>query len=373
MDLVQYHNDINKLKLGNFTTKELDVFFSLLLKARDEKAGEVTMLYSEIKELIKEEQNQARLTNYIRGVSRKLKDLNQEIELPNGEIVIFGLFDLIRIKPKEKKIVFAVNEIFRYMIDNLVGKYTIFDLRELISLKGSYPKNLFRLLKQWESEQTYLVKIEDFREIMGIPNSYLMKNIRQKVLKPCLEELENSFYKLELTEQKKGRNVTSLKFTWKDKKKKKEDIIDVQPVKKKKTALGEKELQEHEKEQLENIVQELEKKKIIKENSLDPVVELIKISKKDYEDLYKDYLGQLGEKHNHFIRKSFDFINKAKYEVIEDMEREQPKEEYIQTKIYTVEDIDERLLVSKTGKKLVGMARQHKIKKLLEDMNKGGQ
>ena len=376
MDLVQYHNDINKLKLGNFTTKELDVFFSLLLKARDEKAGEVTMLYSEIKELIKEEQNQARLTNYIRGVSRKLKDLNQEIELPNGEIVIFGLFDLIRIKPKEKKIVFTVNEIFRYMIDNLVGKYTIFDLRELISLKGSYPKNLFRLLKQWESEQTYLVKIEDFREIMGIPNSYLMKNIRQKVLKPCLEELENSFYKLELTEQKKGRNVTSLKFTWKDKKKKKEDIIDIQPVKKKKTALGEKELQEHEKEQLENTIQELEKKKIIKESSLDPVdpvVELIKISKKDYEDLYKDYLGQLGEKHNHFIRKSFDFINKTKYEVIEDMEREQPKEEYIQTKIYTVEDIDESLLVSKTGKKLVGMARQHKIKKLLEDMNKGGQ
>ena len=366
MDLVQYHNDINKLKLGNFTTKELDVFFSLLIKARDEKAGEVTMLYSEIKELIKEEQNQARLTNYIRGVSRKLKDLNQEIELPNGEIVIFGLFDLIRIKPKEKKIVFTVNEVFRYMIDNLVGKYTIFDLRELISLKGSYPKNLFRLLKQWESEQTYLVKIDDFREVMGIPKTYLMKNIRQKVLKPCLEELGNSFYKLELTEQKKGRNVTSLKFTWKDKKKKKEEIIDIQPVKKKKSVLGEKELQEYQREQLENTILELEKNKKIKNIPSDPIVELKKISKKDYENLYKDYLERLGEQHNLYMRKSFDFINKTKYDVIEDIQKE-----YIQTKIYTTEDIDESLLVSKTGKKLVGMARQHKIKKLLEDMNKG--
>ncbi|MGL4358443.1 MAG: replication initiation protein [Cetobacterium sp.] len=368
MDLVQYHNDINKLKLGNFTTKELDVFFSLLIKARDEKAGEITMLYSEIKELIKEEQNQARLTNYIRGVSRKLKDLNQEIELPNGEIVIFGLFDLIRIKPKEKKIVFTVNEVFRYMIDNLVGKYTIFDLRELISLKGSYPKNLFRLLKQWESEQTYLVKIEDFREVMGIPNTYLMKNIRQKVLKPCLEELENSFYKLELIEQKKGRNVTSLKFTWKNRKEKKSNIIEIQPVKRKKATLGEKELQEHEKNQLENTIQELEKKKIVKESSLDPVVELKKISKIDYDNLYDEYLEKLGEEHNLYIRKSFDFINKAKYEIVEDMEREQPKE----NSLFSEKDIDESLLVSKTGRKLVGMARQHKIKKLLEEMNKRG-
>ncbi|MGL5190600.1 MAG: hypothetical protein ACRC7S_13235, partial [Cetobacterium sp.] len=213
----------------------------------------------------------------------------------------------------------------------------------------------------------YIVKINDFREIMGIPNTYLMKNVRQKIFKPCLEELGKSFDRLELTELKKGRNVETLVFTWKSKKEKKKDnIIDVQPVKKKKIVLGEKELQEHEREQFENTIQELEKDKKIKNISSDPIVKLIKITRKDYEDLYKNYLEQLGEEHNHFIRKSFDFINKAKYEVIEDI-----KKEYVQTKIYTAEDIDESLVVSKTGKKLVGMARQHKIKKLLEEMNKG--
>ena len=354
MDLIKYHNDINKLKLGNFTTKELDVFFSLLLKARDEKTRDIIISYSEIKDLIREEQNQARLTSYIRGVSRKLKELNQEIELPNGDIVIFGLFDVITIKPKDRSVVFSVNEIFRYMIDDLVKNFTMFDLRELVSLKGMYPKTLFRLLKQWETTKMYTVKINDFRDLMGIPETYMMKNIRQKVLKPCLEELGKIFPKLELKELKKGRNVETLVFTWKAKKKQSEQIQAI----KKRSSIGEKELEEHQ-EQFQEIKKEI--------NSMDQVekIDKIKISKVDYENLYKKYLEENNIKHSLSVRKIFDTMNKSKYEIVGF-----EQQEHIQTKIYTVEDIDESLLVSKNGRKLVGMAKQHKIKKILEEMNK---
>lgn len=347
MDLVKYHNDINKLKLGNFTTKELDVLFSLLLKARDEKSKDIIISYSEIKDFIREEQNQARLTNYIRGVSRKLKELNQEIELPNGDIVIFGLFDVITIKPKDKSVVFSVNEIFRYMIDDLVKNFTMFDLRELVSLKGIYPKTLFRLLKQWETTKMYTVKINDFRDLMGIPDTYMMKNIRQKVLKPCLEELEKNFPKLELKELKKGRNVETLVFTWKAKKKQSEQIQAI----KKRSSIGEKELREHQ-EQLQEI------------NQMDQI-EKIKITQEEYNQMYKEYLEENNSKDNPQMKRSFKLKMISKYEVIE-----LEKEEYIQTKIYTVEDIDESLLVSKNGGKLFGMAKQHKIKKILEELNK---
>ena len=93
-------------------------------------------------------------------------------------------------------------------------------------------------------------------------------------------------------------------------------------------------------------------------------VEKIKISKVDYEELYKKHLEENGATHNPFVRKAFDIANKSKYEVVEF-----EQQEHIQTKIYTVEDIDESLLVSKNGRKLVGMAKQHKIKKILEEMN----
>lgn len=367
MEVVQYSNQLNKLKLGIFKENEIDIFFSLLLKAKEEKQDLIIISFSELRKLSEGDKNNNRFIKNILSLNEKLKSLSQTIQMENGDYLTFSLFGDILTSPTRKVIEVPINNKFRFLIDNLMENFTIFDLKELVGLKGSYPKTLFRLLKQWDSTGEYIVKIDDFREIMGIPKTYLMKNIRQKIFKPCLEELGKSFDKLELTELKKGRNVETLVFTWKSKKEKKKDnIIDIQPLKKKKGVLGEKELQEHKKEQLENTILELEKNKKVKNIPSDPVVKLIKITRKDYEDLYKDYLEQLGEEHNHFIRKSFDFINKTKYEVIEDISKE-----YVQTKIYTVEDIEESLLVSKSGKKLVGMARQHKIKKLLEDMNKG--
>ena len=368
MDIVEYRNDINKMRIGHFTEVETDIFFSLLLKARDSKENIIILEFAELKGLIEvKNRSLERLTKNIIGLNEKLKSLSKTVEIEKGVFVTFGLFGDILTDTNKKLVEIPINPKFKYLIDDLARNFTRFDLKELVALKGKYSKILFRMLKQFEGSQEYIVKIDEFRELMGVPKSYRMVEVRRDVVERCIKELKIYFIGLEVKELKKGRNVETLIFTWKKQKKKKDDIIDIQPVKRKKAALGEKELQEHEKEQLENIVQELEKKKIIKESSLDPVVKLIKISKKDYEDLYKDYLEQLGEEHNHFIRKSFDFINKAKYEIIEDMEREQPKEKTL----FIEKDIDESLLVSKTGKKLVGMARQHKIKKILEDMNKG--
>lgn len=367
MDLVKYHNDINKIKFNHFKEREIDVLFALMLKAKDSNLeNEIVVSYAEFNSLIGEEKNKARLKTYILNTSINLKKITQVVELPNGNIEIFGLFDKITIDVNDKNVIFKVNKDFSYMINELLGgEFTLFDLKELVALKGNYPKTLFRLLKQWESTGEYIVKLNEFVELMGIPKTYKVFTIRQKVLKPCLEELGKYFKKLEIIELKKGRNVETLIFKWKSKKEKKQDVIDIQPIKKKKAALGEKELQEYEREQLENTILELEKKKKVKNISSDPIVELKKISKKDYENLYKDYLERLGEQHNLYMRKSFDFINKAKYEVIEDMERKKTKEKTS----FTEKDIEESLLISKTGKRLVGMARKHKIKKLLEDMN----
>lgn len=346
MEIVKYHNDINKLKIGSFTENETDIFFSLLFKAKESKENIIVMDFLELKKLANGDKNKDRFIKSILGLNVKLKSMSQTIELEEDVYLTFSLFGDILTNAKQKKLEVSINPRFRYLIDDLVGNFTVFDLKELVGLKGNYSKILFRLLKQWESTKEYMVKMDDFIELMGIPKNYKMGNIDQKVFKPVLEQLQPYFKGLELEKIKKGVKVDSLKFTWKSKKVKKEDVLDIQPVKKKKAALGEKELKEHEKYQ------------DVKDIPLDPVVELKKILKSDYEKLYSAYLKQLGEKHNTFIRKSFDVINKAKYEVIED------EKKFIET------DIDENLLVSKTGKKLVGMARQHKIKKILEEMNK---
>ncbi|MGL5904829.1 MAG: hypothetical protein ACRCZO_19245, partial [Cetobacterium sp.] len=119
----------------------------------------------------------------------------------------------------------------------------------------------------------------------------------------------------------------------------------------------EKELEEHNK-QMEEVHEE---KKLI-----DPV-EKIKISKADYEKMYKKYLEDNKADDNRFVRRSFDTNNKNKYEVIE---FHQPNVE--QTKIYTIEDIELSLLLDKNGNKLKGMLLNNRVNKILENMNKNG-
>ena len=309
MDLIKYHNDINKINFNHFKEKEIDVLFALMLKAKESTKDEVTISYADFNKLIGEENNKARLKNYILNTSINLKKITQIIELPNGNIEIFSLFDKIIIDINEKNIIFKINKDFSYMLNGLLNNFTIFDLKELISLKGNYPKTLFRLLKQWESTKEYIVKIDNFIELMGIPKTYKVFTIRQKVLKPCLEQLGKYFHNLELVEIKKGRRVETLKFIWKaTNKKKKNELVSIESIVKKKT-IGEKELEEHNKVELDKILKDLEKEKHIEK------IEKINISKEDYEILYIKYLEKIKEKHNPFIRKSFDFINKEKYQI----------------------------------------------------------
>lgn len=304
MNLIKYHNDINKIKLGSFTDNETDIFFGILLKTKETKDNILNLSFTELKRLIDvKHRNNDRFIENVRSLNIKLKSLIQEIELPNGDFKVFSLFDDITTSPSRNQVEIEINKNFRYLIEGLMANYTEIDLKQLVSLKGNYPKILYRLLKQFETSKLYIVKIDDFRELMGIPETYAMFNIRQKVLKPCMEQLEQYFQGLKLEEIKTGRNVSCLKFRWNKKEKK---IIKVNPISiKKKVVHGEKELEEHLK--LENLKEEMIE-------SID--IEKIEISHAEYEGLYQQYLEENKTSHNLYMRKSFDLSNANKYKII---------------------------------------------------------
>ncbi|MGL6024680.1 MAG: replication initiation protein, partial [Cetobacterium sp.] len=195
--------------------KEMDILFSLMFKARDKGTDEINLSYNDISKLIALENNRDRVPDYILGLSKKLKALNQMIKKPNGDIVLFGLFDKIHIKVEEREVSFKVNEEFSYLLNNLIGNFTMFDLKDLVSLKGNYAKVLFRLLKQWQSTREVIISMTDFRELMNIPENYEQFNINQKVLNPCLEQLKQHFKDLKVEKIKKGVKIDRLRFTWK--------------------------------------------------------------------------------------------------------------------------------------------------------------
>lgn len=301
MELIKYHNDINKLKLGNFTENETDIFFSLLFKAKETKEDIIIMSFLELKALANGDTHNDRFLRNILSLNGKLKSMNQTVEIEKGVYLTFSLFGDILTDSNRKIIEIPINPRFRYLINNIMDNFTVIDLKQLVSLKGNYAKVLYRLLKQFEATKLYTVKLEDFRDLMGVPNTYAMFTIRQKVLKPCMEQLGQYFEGLILEEIKVGRNVSSLKFMWNKKEKRKIKVS------KSKTFLGEEDYQKHLEKQQQNDTESLEELKD----------ERVTITKKKYEKLYSQYLEKYDAKDNPIMKKTFDMANLKKYKIID--------------------------------------------------------
>ena len=67
---------------------------------------------------------------------------------------------------------------------------------EFVSLKSSYSKNMFKLLKQWESVRQKEFVLEELKEYLGVPATYDTNNFNKKVLKPIMTELPEFFNNL---------------------------------------------------------------------------------------------------------------------------------------------------------------------------------
>lgn len=86
------------------------------------------------------DKNQNRFITNLRNINKKLIKLNHEIEIDN-KIHIFSLFNVFTIDSKDKILSVQINEIFSYMLNDLIGNFTKFDLIEFVSLKNIYSKN----------------------------------------------------------------------------------------------------------------------------------------------------------------------------------------------------------------------------------------
>ena len=483
-DIVKYHNDMNKVNLASFSTKELDLFFSICFKLKEMGIDEIRISFNDIKFLIGEENNPKRVKFHIDNLNKKLAQLNYEFEISPNVFERFVLFTNFTSNYNDNSLTIKVNSKFGYLLNNLIGNFTKFDLIEFVNLKSSYSKNMFKFLKQWESIKIKEFKIDEFRELLNIPKGFTISKIDERILKPIMDELPQHFNNLKLEKIKTGRNVTSLKFTWRAKvekivPQKKDDVIDIIEISDKLNKVIEKskknrfiaplmtidnieilvqmfeekdlikglnwsckEIKQEIKslnylvksikigmEQKEKklvvkatpeVIQEEKKVEVLKENNpilvkdLEPNVpkiEKFKITKDEYEDLYKKFLQDQKTEHNLLTRKGFDIANKNKYEIIENIPQKLESSEIKITtkefellyqnfillnnfsdnentrniftllnngkykiensveKIISISDIEEEKLLGKNGKKLVGGALLSRLEKIARDEN----
>ncbi|WP_369717629.1 replication initiation protein [Leptotrichia alba] len=227
-DVVKYHNHFNSISLKNFNSIELNLLMAICSQIRDKGIDEITLNFSELKNMVKyKHRGNIRFVKDLEQIYKKLITLSIRIE--TKEVIDnFVLFTRYRIIKEDQTFTIKVNEDFKYLLNNLVKKFTQFELEEFIHLKSNYSKEIYRRLKQFKSTGFWKIKIEDFKELLNIPEKYRMSDIDKYVLKISRSELENHFKNFEIIKIKKGRKIEYIEFKFTPEKKYKENIADIE-------------------------------------------------------------------------------------------------------------------------------------------------
>lgn len=201
-DLVIYHNDFNKIKLPNFGSQEQNILMGIISKIRNAKTNEKIVFYpQELLEFSTDNFTSNELQNILTTLKAKFFKADFTILVKKDELFgvktinLFSEF-VLWYHDKEhtnfKSLELQVNPQFKYLVQELTGYFTKFELTEFMGLTSKYSKTLYRILKQFRNTGEVDIFKNDwqgFCDIMGIPKDYIQGKIDERILKPALKEL----------------------------------------------------------------------------------------------------------------------------------------------------------------------------------------
>ena len=223
-EIVKYHNNFNSVTLKNFNGVEIDLLMAICSKLKNEDINEIKLEFSDLRRMVNyKHRGELRFIQNLEQMYKKLLNLNIRIETED-KITNFILFTKYEILKKQKIIIIKINEEFKFLLNKLINNFTRFELNEFISLKSNYSKEIYRRLKQFKNTGIWKIKMNNFRELLNIPEKYRMSEIDKKVLKISMEELNKYFNNFKIIKIKKGRKIEFLEFKFVPEKKYNEKV-----------------------------------------------------------------------------------------------------------------------------------------------------
>lgn len=205
-EIVKYHNDLNELIFPDFKEQENNIFFSIVSKMQEKKDEVVIFNATEVSKFFGSAYPKEILAWMLKKMAHTMKTKGfvhiskTEKTTSTNYITMFPTFT-IETEPNEKfrddpmlkealkELRVRINPDFIYLFNKLVGNFTAFELAEFIALSGKYTKTLYRLLKQFRSTGIAKFEWSEFVKILDIPESYQMRDIEKRILKPAIKEL----------------------------------------------------------------------------------------------------------------------------------------------------------------------------------------
>lgn len=227
--VVRYNNGFNTVPLRKFSPVEMDLFWSICSKMKRKGTDELTFDFESFKSIANYDRREKESFYFaLKSTWEKMKSLSYKFEDSTyfEDLVLFQRFVID--KENEKVILQASNR-FEFILNNISKNFTRFELETMTKLSSTYTKELYRQLMAHKdlSDGTgaWYVKVDDFRKVLSIPDSYRMSDIDRQIFNTAKKEFtlvqENErplfeYFRVEKVKAKKGNRISSFKIYFKE-------------------------------------------------------------------------------------------------------------------------------------------------------------
>lgn len=214
-EVVKYHNDLNTVVMRTWTSEEMNFFFAILTKAKEQGVKKLVFDTDELKQLA----SSSRKYRWEETVVSAVKKIGQltYFEQSEKKFRVMTLFELLEVDLEKRIVEVKVSSNFDYILNKLETQFTRYELEEFTSIRSTYAKTMYRLLKQWRTVGKKEFAIDDLKRILDMPSSYKSSEIDRAVIKPIKEQLSPYFVSLKVKKiksNKRGNPVLGYEFTW---------------------------------------------------------------------------------------------------------------------------------------------------------------
>jgi len=221
-EVVKYHNDLNTVPMRNWTKEEMNFFFSIIAKLRDEGTREVTFGKYELADLANYTiTHNKRFEETMETLVKKISQIHY-VERTSNSLELMNLFSRFRVDWNDDlsdlTATVKVTEEFEYVVNQLNVEFTSYELKEFTTIRSTYAKTVYRLLKQWRTIGKKEFSIDEFKRLLDTPDYYGPSHIDKNILEPVMRELPEFFKNLKVKKVKantRGNPVTGYIFSWK--------------------------------------------------------------------------------------------------------------------------------------------------------------
>lgn len=219
--IVLTHNDLNRISFPGFTQREIDFLYGVIINLYGMGGEKVRIDLNSLLEAVGMnymDRSEVGFLNWFLNFRDKSASIICPMYMidPDGSenFTAASFFGAVSVNIDSGYIEFQINPIFSYLVDKQKTHYTAFQFGELRSLKNKYPKRLFRHLSQWKTQGTMTFSIDELQRQLDYPINYRPSKIRQSVLDPSVNDLQELFPDLQCENIYKKRKVVGYKFTW---------------------------------------------------------------------------------------------------------------------------------------------------------------